>query len=87
MKKEIVFATWPIELEAQSVPFEHELQAPARRKNDQTGLNFVSRDDIHWQTRVSNFGKKPEYQESFLRTEYVNDFIRGKPSFKSLLVQ
>ena len=35
MKKEIVFATWPIELEAQSVPFEHELQAPARRKNDQ----------------------------------------------------
>ena len=61
MRKDIVFATWSAELEADSQPFEHEVQAPARRRNDQTGLNFVSRDDIQWQTGISSFGDKPEY--------------------------
>ena len=81
MRKDIVFATWSAELEADSQPFEHEVQAPAQRRNDQTGLNFVSRDDIQWQTRISSFGDKPEYQEAFLRTDLVNDFVRGKLRF------
>lgn len=85
MKEEIAFATWSAELEAKSAPFEHKLQTPTRHKNDQTGLNFVSRDDVEWHTRTSSFGNKPQYQEAFLRTEYVNDFVRGKSGFTVLL--
>ena len=73
--KDIAFAPWPSDLEESTVAFKHPLQAPTRKVKDH--ITFVSRQDINWSSRTSKFGNQPVVQEALLRTEYVNDFIRG----------
>ena len=75
LMKDIAFTSWAADLEESTVAFEHPLQAPTRHVKDH--VTYVSRDDIRWNSRTSKFGNHPVIQEAFLRTEYVNDFIRG----------
>ena len=74
--KEILFAEWPVAVEESTRPFPYTLQSPCKQTKDHVA--FVTRDDIHWESRQSKFGNKPIVQEAFLQTELVNDFIRGK---------
>ena len=76
--KDVAFASWPPDLEQNTDAFEQPLQTPTRQIKDH--LTYVSRDDIQWVSRISKFGNHPEVKEAFLRTEYVNDFIRGTGS-------
>ena len=73
--KEISCVKWPVALEESTRPCPHTLQSPCKQTKDH--VTFVSRDDIRWESRQSKYGNKPIVQEAFLRTELVNDFIRG----------